>query len=97
MHVLVDGALVNIAGLDGNPIEIMDLSFSVQALAVHYLRLRARSPVGVAAGSRTKLDDLIRSHEACDARCRLDAPTEAQLRFRDQWAVGAGNGVASSG
>ena len=35
--MLVDGALVNIAGLDGNPIEIMDLSFSVQALSVHHL------------------------------------------------------------
>ena len=37
VHVLVDGALVNIAGLDGNPIEIMDLSFSVQALSTHLL------------------------------------------------------------
>ena len=37
VHVLVDGALVNIAGLDGNPIEIMDLSFSVQALSAHLL------------------------------------------------------------
>ena len=38
VHVLVDGALVNIAGLDGNPVEIMDLSFSVQALSVHNSR-----------------------------------------------------------
>jgi adenosylhomocysteinase len=37
IYVLVRGALVNIAGLDGNPIEIMDLSFSVQALAAHHL------------------------------------------------------------
>ena len=45
LHVLVDGALVNIAGLDGNPIEIMDLSFSVQALSVAPPRLgRAPQP-----------------------------------------------------
>ena len=37
IYVLVGGALVNIAGLDGNPVEIMDLSFSVQALAAHHL------------------------------------------------------------
>jgi len=44
VHVLVDGALVNIAGLDGNPIEIMDLSFSVQALSAHLLASGAVPP-----------------------------------------------------
>ena len=43
VHVLVDGALVNIAGLDGNPIEIMDLSFSVQALSIAPPRVRQRA------------------------------------------------------
>jgi adenosylhomocysteinase len=33
----VGGSLVNIAGGDGNPVEFMDLSFSVQALSVHHL------------------------------------------------------------
>ena len=57
VHVLVDGALVNIAGLDGNPIEIMDLSFSVQALSIHHL-----ASGGVPAGLHAfpaELDDLI--------------------------------------
>ena len=36
-YLCVGGSLVNIAGGDGNPIEIMDLSFSVQALSVHHL------------------------------------------------------------
>src|SRR5438552_6710949 len=44
LHVLVDGALVNIAGLDGNPIEIMDLSFSVQALSVNHLAVNEVPP-----------------------------------------------------
>lgn len=37
VFVLSGGALVNIAGGLGHPIEIMDLSFSVQALACHAL------------------------------------------------------------
>lgn len=37
VYVLSEGALVNIAGGLGHPIEIMDLSFSVQALGCHYL------------------------------------------------------------
>jgi adenosylhomocysteinase len=36
-YLCVGGSLVNIAGGDGNPVEIMDLSFSVQALSVHHL------------------------------------------------------------
>src|SRR5688500_13803535 len=41
IHLLAQGALVNIAASDGHPVEIMDLSFSVQALSVHYLARHA--------------------------------------------------------
>lgn len=37
VYLLSQGALVNIAGGLGHPVEIMDLSFSVQALACHHL------------------------------------------------------------
>jgi adenosylhomocysteinase len=37
VHVLTDGALVNIAGGSGHPVEIMDLTFAVQGLGAHYL------------------------------------------------------------
>ncbi|MDQ5858314.1 MAG: adenosylhomocysteinase, partial [Acidobacteriota bacterium] len=40
--------LVNIAASDGHPVEIMDLSFSVQALSIHYLARHAGElPAGV--------------------------------------------------
>src|SRR5438034_7459636 len=57
VHVLVDGALVNISGLDGNPIEIMDLSFSVQALSAQRLATGGLLP-GVQPFP-DELDDLI--------------------------------------
>ncbi|MEM9880006.1 MAG: adenosylhomocysteinase, partial [Pseudomonadota bacterium] len=37
VHVLCNGALVNIAGGSGHPVEIMDLSFAVQGIGAHYL------------------------------------------------------------
>lgn len=37
LHLIAHGALVNIAAGDGHPIEIMDLSFSLQALSAEYL------------------------------------------------------------
>ena len=79
VNVLVDGALVNIAGLDGNPIEIMDLSFSVQALSVHRL-----ASGGVPAGLNRfpdELDDLIARTKLATLGIELDDPTEAQLKF----------------
>ncbi|MHB1842247.1 MAG: adenosylhomocysteinase, partial [Sulfobacillus sp.] len=37
LYLLADGRLVNLVAGDGHPIEIMDLSFSVQALSLAYL------------------------------------------------------------
>jgi len=44
VYVLSEGALVNIAGGLGHPVEIMDLSFSVQALGCHYLATNNLAP-----------------------------------------------------
>jgi len=85
VHVLVDGALVNIAGLDGNPIEIMDLSFSVQALSAHLLASGGLPP-GVNRFP-DELDDLIARTKLATLGIELDDPTEAQLKFRASWAV----------
>jgi adenosylhomocysteinase len=85
VHVLVDGALVNIAGLDGNPIEIMDLSFSVQALSIHHLA-SGGAPVGLNRFP-DELDDLIARTKLATLGIELGKPTEAQLRFRAEWMV----------
>jgi adenosylhomocysteinase len=83
VHVLVEGALVNIAGLDGNPIEIMDLSFSVQALSVHSLASGALPP-GVNRFP-DELDELIARTKLATLGIELDDPSEVQQRFREAW------------
>ena len=85
VHVLVDGALVNIAGLDGNPIEIMDLSFSVQALSVRELAA-GRLPVGVNRFPDS-LDTLIARTKLETLGISLDELSAAQRRARDEWRV----------
>jgi adenosylhomocysteinase len=65
VYLLAGGHLVNISGADGHPVEIMDLSFSVQALSVHHLA-GGTVPVGINAFpdeldrviARTKLQTL---------------------------------------
>lgn len=83
VHVLVDGALVNIAGGDGNPVEIMDLSFSVQALAAHTLA-RGELPAGLNRFP-AELDDEIARTKLASLGIELDAATEAQLAFAQEW------------
>jgi adenosylhomocysteinase len=86
IHVLVDGALVNIAGLDGNPIEIMDLSFSVQALSIHRL-----AGGGLAPGLHAfpdELDDEIARTKLTTLGIELGSASAAQLAFVQEWRVG---------
>ncbi len=85
VHVLVDGALVNIAGLDGNPIEIMDLSFSVQALSAHHLASGA-APPGLNRFP-DELDSLIARTKLATLGIFLDDPTDSQRSFRASWAL----------
>lgn len=82
-YLLAEGRLVNIAGADGHPVEIMDLSFAVQALAVHHLassKLMAglhRLPVELDREiARTKLEAL---------SIELDGLSPAQRAFYEQW------------
>jgi adenosylhomocysteinase len=85
LYVLVGGALVNIAGGDGNPVEIMDLSFSVQALAAHALASGALPP-GLNRFP-AELDDEIARTKLATLGIELDAPTEAQVAFAQEWRV----------
>ena len=82
-YLLAGGRLVNIAGADGHPVEIMDLSFSVQALAAHLIARGGLEP-GVQRLpeeldreiARTKLETL---------GVELAEPTEAQRAFTERW------------
>jgi adenosylhomocysteinase len=88
INVLSSGALVNIAGGLGHPIEIMDLSFAVQGLSLHEL---------VADGYRPGVHVLPTHVDAAIARARLYAEGVSLSVLGDdqhntvgQWMGGAG-------
>lgn len=74
--LLSRGALVNIAGGMGHPVEIMDLSFAVQALGCHYLAT-SDLPHGVHVLPR-HLDDSIAAARLAAAGITLDEPQPYQ-------------------
>jgi adenosylhomocysteinase len=85
VYVLVQGALVNIAGADGHPVEIMDLSFSVQALAAHLIASRPLEPR--LQRLPAELDREIARTKLATLGIELDELTPAQRQFFAEWAV----------
>jgi adenosylhomocysteinase len=84
-YVLAEGRQTNVAGGDGHPVEIMDLSFSVQALAAHLL-----AQGGLEPGLRSfpeALDAEIARTKLATLGIELGEPTEAQREFRGRWSI----------
>jgi adenosylhomocysteinase len=79
-YLLVQGRLVNIAGADGHPVEIMDLSFSVQALAAHLLA-SAELPPGVQR-LPSELDREIARTKLATLGIELPAPAAHDIAVR---------------
>jgi adenosylhomocysteinase len=85
VYLLVQGRLVNIAGGDGHPVEIMDLSFSVQALALHHLATN-KLATGVHPFP-AELDREIARTKLATLGIQIDELTAAQEEFFRSWQV----------
>jgi adenosylhomocysteinase len=85
LHLLAEGRLVNIAGADGHPVEIMDLSFTVQALAIHYLGShRGELPPGVHP-LPAEIDREIAAIKLETLGISIDSLTQEQEDIRGRW------------
>ncbi len=85
VYVLADGRQTNVAGGDGHPVEIMDLSFSVQALSAHLLARGGLEP-GLHAFP-PELDAEIARVKLATLGIELGAKTAKQREFEARWTV----------
>lgn len=85
LNVLSSGALVNIAGGLGHPIEIMDLSFSVQGLSLYELVTGDYEP-GVHVLPK-HLDDAIAMARLASEGISISQRSDEQLDSVDEWLV----------
>ena len=85
VYVLAEGRQTNVAGGDGHPVEIMDLSFSVQALAAHLLAQGGLEP-GLHAFPAA-LDAEIARTKLATLGIGLGEPTKAQRDFGERWSI----------
>lgn len=87
LFVLAEGRLVNLASGDGHPVEIMDMSFAIQALAAKYLADRRDSiPLGVIEiPDEIDYDVARRKLRACGMS--IDTLSESQRAYLESWAL----------
>ena len=86
VYLLAEGRLVNLAAGNGHPAEIMDMSFSLQALCAEYL---AKHGAELAKGNvypvPSAIDEAVASLKLEAMGVRLDAWTEEQARYIAGW------------
>jgi adenosylhomocysteinase len=81
VDVLADGDCVNCAAAEGNPIEIMDLSLAVQALAVEHLLIHGASLPPAVHPMPDELDERVARAKLAALEIGLDRPTARQREF----------------
>ena len=86
VFVIGEGRLVNLAAGDGHPVEIMDLSFAVQALSAKYvLENKGKLPVGVLKVP-DEIDNDIASRRLAVSGISIDTLTPEQEKYLTSWA-----------
>ena len=81
LYLLAEGRLVNLAAGDGHPVEIMDMSFAIQALSARHLALHGRSlPPRLVAVPR-EIDLEVARLKLLSLGVTIDALTDAQRAY----------------
>lgn len=87
LFVLAEGRLVNLASGDGHPVEIMDMSFAIQALAAKYVADRRGSlPVAVIE-IPDEIDYDVARRKLAVSNMTIDTLTPEQVEYLGSWAI----------
>ena len=84
-HVLARGRLVNIAAADGHPVEIMDLTFAVQALAAHLLANHASEMTPGLHTIPDEIDEYVARTKLATLGVEPEELTEEQIEYLTSW------------
>ncbi|CAM3415583.1 adenosylhomocysteinase [Hydrogenibacillus schlegelii] len=89
LYVLAEGRLVNLAGADGHPAEIMDMTFALQALSLEWLARehRAGRPLPPALHPVPEaIDRTVAEMKLRTLGIAIDRPTPEQEAYAARWA-----------
>jgi len=88
VNLLGEGRLINLAGAEGHPAAVMDMSFANQALSCEYLaRGAARLAPGV-YGVPAEIDAAVAALKLAAMGVSIDRLTAEQIEYLASWEVG---------
>ena len=87
IYLLAEGRLVNLAAAEGHPSEVMDMSFSNQALCVEYLVKEEKLPPKVYRVPK-EIDETVAKLKLESMGIKIDKLTEEQKRYLESWEMG---------
>jgi adenosylhomocysteinase len=85
VFVVGAGVVVNLSAGEGHPVEIMDLTFSVQALSARHLLLHAREMTPGVHSLPAEIDEAIARDKLDALGLRIDSLTDEQQAFLRAW------------
>ena len=86
--LLADGRLVNLAAGQGHPVEIMDMSFALQALGVEYLAKNSKKLKPGVHSIPKALDDWVAHAALRSMEVKIDSLTKEQKKYLSEWREG---------
>ncbi|MGP8073062.1 MAG: adenosylhomocysteinase [Thermoplasmata archaeon] len=87
-YLLGEGRLINLAAGQGHPVEIMDLSFALQALSAEHLAQHGRTMEARVHPVPLELDRLVAEAALAPLGVGLDHLTPEQVAYLGQWEGG---------
>jgi adenosylhomocysteinase len=87
LYLLGEGRLINLAAAEGHPSEVMDMSFSNQALCIEHIIKNPKLETKVYRVPE-HIDDLIASLKLKAMNIEIDSLTEEQSRYLASWKSG---------
>ncbi len=88
VYLLGEGRLINLAAGQGHPVEIMDLSFALQALSAEHLARNGRTMEARVHAVPRELDRAVAEAALPSMGVRIDTPTPEQVRYAAEWEGG---------
>ncbi|MBS7639318.1 MAG: adenosylhomocysteinase [Candidatus Bathyarchaeia archaeon] len=87
IYLLAEGRLINLASAEGHPSEVMDMSFSNQALCIEYLVKGPRLKPGVYRVPE-EIDETVARLKLKAMGIEIDEMTEEQKKYLLSWEAG---------
>jgi len=88
VYLLADGRLVNLAAGQGHPVEIMDMSFAIQALCLEYLDFSAQTLEPDVYDVPDHLDDMVAKIKLETMGIKIDKLSKEQQSYVRSWREG---------